>query len=63
MGHVALGAFSSTPLGIVIAESKLTLARALLASRHTRFAQRPTATRGSPEKILRRSEDLGTANV
>ena len=49
------------PIGIVIAENKLALPRALLDSRQVRLAQRPAAAYGSPEKTLRRGEDLGAA--
>lgn len=40
MDRASLGAFRSTLLGIVAAESKLTPARALLNLRQARFAQR-----------------------
>ena len=40
MGQAALGAFSSTPRGIVATESGFTPARALLNHRRARFAQR-----------------------
>lgn len=40
MGRATLGAFRSTPQGILAAESGLTLARALLDHRQARFAQR-----------------------
>lgn len=40
MGQATLGAFQSTPLGTVAAESSLTLARPLLDHRQARFAQR-----------------------
>ena len=40
MGRATLGAFRSTPLGIVAAESGHTPARPLLDYRQARFAQR-----------------------
>ena len=57
MGRSTLGAFRSTPLGIVAAESGLTPARALLNFRQARFVQRlyarPKDGQG-PEEILDR---------
>ena len=57
MGRATLGAFRSTPLGIVVAESGLTPARPLLNYRQARFAQRlharPRDGEG-PEEILDR---------
>lgn len=47
MARSTLGAFRSTPQGILAAESGLTPARALLNYRQARFAQRP-------EEILER---------
>ena len=57
MGRATLGAFRSTPLGIVAAESGHTSARPLLDYRQARFAQRlharPRDGEG-PEEILER---------
>ena len=41
MGRSTLGAFRSTPQGIIAAESGLTPARVLLNRRQARFTQRP----------------------
>ena len=63
MGRAKLGAFRSTPLGIVAAESGLTPARALLNHRQARFAQRLYARPqdgGGPEEILERESTLTT---
>ena len=40
MGRATTGTFQSTPLGIVMAESKLALAEPLLDYRQAKFAQR-----------------------
>lgn len=57
MGRASLGAFRSTPLGIVAAEGKPTPVRALLNLRQARFAQRllsrPRNQRG-PEEVMER---------
>jgi hypothetical protein len=55
MGQASLGAFRSTPRGIVAAESGFTPARALLNHRRARFAQRlcqtqEPGTRGDPDE-------------
>ena len=55
MARPALGAFRSTPQGILAAESGLTPAQALLYHRQARFAQRLHARPqddGGPEEIL-----------
>ena len=57
MGRATLGAFRSTPLGIITAESGLTPARALLDHRQAGFAQRLYARPrdgDGPEEILER---------
>ena len=57
MGRSTLGAFRSTPLGIVAEESGHIPARALLNYRQARFAQRPHARPRDwegPEEILTR---------
>ena len=57
MGRATLGAYRSTPLGMVAAESGLVPARALLNHRQSRFAQRLYARPGDgggPEEILER---------
>ena len=54
MGRATLGAFQSTPLGIVAAKSALTSARALLDHRQARSSQRflaRPADGGGPEEI------------
>lgn len=58
MGKATTGTFRSAPLGIVVAESKLTPARPLLDYRQARFMQRLVARHKgqSPEEILDRSE-------
>ena len=57
MGRATLGAFRSTSTGVVVAESKLTPARALLDHRQARLTQRllarPQGGQG-PEEILGR---------
>ena len=61
MGRATLGAFRSTPLGIVVAESALIPARTLLDHRKARFAQRLLARPeggSGPEEILEREADL-----
>ena len=62
MGRATLGAYRSTPLGMVVTESSLVPARALLNYRQSRFAQRlharPRDGEG-PEEILER--EAGTA--
>ena len=64
MGRTSLGAFRSTPLGIVAAESKFTPARALLNHRQARFAQRlfsrPRGQQGPEEAVERRGAALTT---
>jgi len=58
MARSTLGAFRSTPQGILAAESGLTPARALLNHRQARFAQRLLARPqdgGGPEEILERT--------
>ena len=66
MGKAALGAFQSPPLGIVMAESGLTPARALLNHRQARFAQRlyarPADGQGT-EEILARERAAVTTRV
>ena len=61
MSRASLGAFPSTPRGIIMAESGFTPARALLDHRRARFAQRliarPQGGRG-PEVILDRYADI-----
>ena len=61
MSRAALGAFPSTPRGIIMAESGITSARALLDHRRARFAQRliarPQGGQG-PEEILERNADI-----
>ena len=61
MSRASLGAFPSTPRGIIMAESGLMPARALLDHRRARFAQRLIARpRGGqgPEEILDRSAEI-----
>ena len=57
MGRATMGTFQTTPLGIVIAESKLTPAKPLLDYRQAKFMQRlmarPKGHQG-PEEILER---------
>ena len=51
MGRVTLGAFRSTPLGILVAESEFSSVKALLDSRQARYAQghrRIAVVRGDP---------------
>lgn len=61
--RAALGAFQSTPTGIVAAESRLAPARALLNHRQPIFAQRlpagPQWHRGLEEIMTRRSDLTG----
>ena len=61
MSRASLGAFPSTPRGIIMAESELTPARALLDHRRARFTQRliarPQGGQG-PEEILDRNADI-----
>ena len=55
MGGATLGVFKPTPVGIVMAESNLTLAKALLYNRQARCAQRlSTRPHGhdEPEDIM-----------
>ena len=57
MGRATLGAFRSTPLGIVAEESGLTPARVLLDHRQTRFTQRHLARpqgHDDPEEVMSR---------
>ena len=57
MGRATIGTFSSTPLGILMAKSKLAPAGPLLDYRQARFTQRLMARpKGhyGPEKILER---------
>ena len=57
MGREAIGAFSTTPLGIVAGESALTPARALLDPRPEGFSQRLLArleVGGEPDETLGR---------
>ena len=59
MARSTLGAFKSTPLGILAGESGHTPARPLLDYRQTRFAHRLLARPqggGGPEEILEREE-------
>lgn len=66
MGRATLGAFQSTPLGIVAAESSLTLARALPNHRHARFTQRLYARPeggGGREEILTRERSAVTERL
>lgn len=56
MGRVALGAFQSTPLDIVAAESDLTPARPLLNRRQAKFTQR-LLTRPQPQSQAQRGPD------
>ena len=66
MGRASLGAFQTTPRGIVAAESGFTPARALLNHRRARFAQRLyTRPRGGqgPEEILGREGSELTARL
>lgn len=66
MGRSTLGVFKSTPLGIVVAESVLTPARALLNHRQAKFTQRlyarPRDGRG-PEEILTREGSAFIASL
>ena len=66
MGKATLGAFRSTPLGLVAAQSGLTPARALLEHRQARFTQRlcarPKGGDGSDE-ILTRERAALTARL
>ena len=66
MSRATLGAFRSTPLGIVAAESGLTPARALLKDLQARFAQRLYARRedgGGAEEILIRERSTLTERL
>ena len=62
MGRATLGAPRFTPLGIVVAESDLTPARALLDHRQARFARklltRPQGGGSGPEIMKRGSSAL-----
>ena len=62
--RASLGAFQTTPCGIITAESGFTPARALLNHRRARFAQRLHARLGGgrgPEEILdRENSELTT---
>ena len=63
MGRATLGAFRSTPQGILAAESGLTPARALLDHKQACFAQRLYARPrdgGGPEEIFGRESALTT---
>ena len=64
MGRATLGAFRSTPLGIVDAESGHTPARPLLDYRQARFAQRlharPRDGEGWEEILERRGATITT---
>ena len=61
MSRASLGAFPSTPRGIIMAESGFTPAQALLDHQNAQFAQRliarPQGGRG-PEEIFDRSADI-----
>ena len=66
MGRPALGAFWSTSLGIVAAESGFTPVRALLNHRQARFAHRlytRPRDRGDPEEILTRERSALTTRL
>ena len=66
MGKATLGAFQSTPLGIVTAESGLTPARALLDHRQAGFTRRQFARpQGGEEskEILGRSDSALTTRL
>ena len=66
MGSLTLGVFKSTPLGIIMAESGLTPARALVNRRLAKFIQRlyagPRGGRG-PEEILTREGSAFTVSL
>lgn len=66
MGRATLGAFQSTPLGIVAPESGLTPARAPLNHRQARFTL-PLYARpkdgGGPEEILTRERSALTERL
>ena len=66
MGRATLGAFQSTPLGIVAAESGLMPARALLDHRQAGFTRRlfarPQGGEG-PEEILERRDSALTTRL
>ena len=66
MARSTLGAFRSTPQGIIAAQSGLTPARALLDHRQARFTQRlyaPPRDGGGPEEILSREGAAATARL
>ena len=63
MAQATLGAFWSTPQGILAAESGLTPARALLDHRQARFAYRLHASGGGPEEILTREGAIVTTRL